>query len=63
MAASRRAGLAVGFGQVIGLTSLSRREERIDVETGKPFYVDHNTQTTSWVDPRDVFIKVWIFIF
>lgn len=32
-------------------------EELIDEETGRPFYVDHNTQTTSWVDPRDVWVK------
>jgi hypothetical protein len=24
-------------------------EEMIDAETGQPFYVDHNTRTTSWV--------------
>lgn len=32
-------------------------EELIDAETGRQYYVDHNTETTSWVDPRDIFIK------
>lgn len=36
-------------------------EELIDAETGQRYYVDHNTRTTSWVDPRDAFIKPWRF--
>lgn len=36
-------------------------EELIDAETGQPYYVDHNTRTTSWVDPRDVFVKPLTF--
>lgn len=28
-------------------------EMAIDAETGKTFYVDHNTRTTQWFDPRD----------
>ena len=31
-------------------------EQRIDSESGQTFFVDHNTRTTSWIDPRaDVF--------
>jgi hypothetical protein len=32
-------------------------EELIDSTTGRQYFVDHNTKTTSWVDPRDIFIK------
>ena len=32
-------------------------EELIDKSTGRQYYVDHDTETTSWVDPRDVFFK------
>ena len=32
-------------------------EEALDPETGHKFFIDHNTQTTSWVDPRDIFTK------
>jgi protein KIBRA len=32
-------------------------EEMVDAETGQTFFVDHNTRTTSWVDPRDFFKK------
>ena len=32
-------------------------EELVDDATGQHFFVDHTTQTTSWVDPRDIFIK------
>lgn len=28
-------------------------EKAIDPETGKTFFVDHNTKTTHWFDPRD----------
>eukprot|EP00038_Savillea_parva_P019258 m.26928 g.26928 ORF g.26928 m.26928 type:complete len:777 (+) comp4360_c0_seq1:277-2607(+) len=37
-------------------------EELIDPGTGRQYYVDHNTKTTSWVDPRDVFIKPFDFV-
>lgn len=36
-------------------------EELIDKETGRQYYVDHDTETTSWVDPRDVFFKPFDF--
>jgi hypothetical protein len=36
-------------------------EELIDTESGQPYYVDHNTRTTSWVDPRDIFVKPLTF--
>lgn len=32
-------------------------DEMVDPTTGQKFFVDHNTQTTSWVDPRDIFNK------
>ncbi len=41
----------------MNLSCHSGWEEMIDAETGIPFFVDHNTQTTSWVDPRDIFTK------
>jgi hypothetical protein len=28
-------------------------EEMFDNEVGMPYFVDHNTQTTTWIDPRD----------
>ena len=27
-------------------------EERQDPQTGNKFYIDHNTETTTWTDPR-----------
>jgi len=48
--------------QVLGLSDWSNDgslppnwEAEVDAETGQTFYIDHNTQTTSWVDPRDYF--------
>ena len=35
-------------------------EELVDV-TGQRYYVDHTQKTTSWVDPRDLFIKPMVF--
>ena len=32
-------------------------EEMVDSETGKSYFVDHNLKITSWVDPRDLFMK------
>ena len=32
-------------------------EELFDEELQQPFFIDHNTQTTTWVDPRDRFTK------
>jgi len=25
-------------------------------DDGKPFFIDHNTQQTTWVDPRDRYV-------
>eukprot|EP00050_Salpingoeca_kvevrii_P011456 m.15470 g.15470 ORF g.15470 m.15470 type:complete len:784 (-) comp3439_c0_seq1:200-2551(-) len=36
-------------------------EMLIDPESGQRYFVDHNTQTTSWVDPRDIFVKPLTF--
>jgi len=36
-------------------------EELIDKSSGRQYYVDHDTETTSWVDPRDVFFKPFNF--
>ena len=32
-------------------------EELVDPETGKSYFVDHQHKITSWVDPRDLFMK------
>ena len=32
-----------------------------DARTGWPYFVDHNTQTTSWEDPRMVGQKCGLF--
>jgi len=32
-------------------------EELVDPETGKSYFVDHANKITSWVDPRDLFMK------
>lgn len=32
-------------------------EELVDPETGKRYFVDHALKITSWVDPRDLFMK------
>jgi hypothetical protein len=32
-------------------------EELVDPETGKSYFVDHVLKITSWVDPRDLFMK------
>jgi hypothetical protein len=32
-----------------------------DARTGWPYFVDHNTQTTSWEDPRMVGQKCYLF--
>ena len=29
-------------------------EQRLDESTGRVYFVDHNTCTTSWVDPRSI---------
>lgn len=41
--------------------SLPPNWEQLTAEDGKHYYVDHNTRTTSWVDPRDAFTKVLTF--
>lgn len=36
-------------------------EELVDPETGKSYFVDHALKITSWVDPRDLFMKPEVF--
>eukprot|EP01136_Pigoraptor_vietnamica_P027392 Opistho-1_new@83626 len=36
-------------------------EEAWDAERGKKYYIDHNTCTTTWVDPRDKYTKPLTF--
>ena len=33
-------------------------EMRIDSQTGWPFFVDHNTQVTTWQDPRKNMVRL-----
>ena len=35
-------------------------EVATDSETGKCYYVDHNTKRTQWIDPRDRFVLILV---
>ena len=37
-------------------------EELVEPETGKSYFVDHVLKITSWVDPRDLFMKPEQFV-
>lgn len=36
-------------------------EMRMDPTTGWPFYIDHNTQSTTWTDPRKLSVSIHSF--